>query len=176
MVPVRKSLAITTLPFVGPSVPENASNEKMDRFLSDDERDRLTAIASIVRFKKGAKIYQEGDRTNEVFCIISGVVKTYKAPPDESEHITAFLFRDDVFGLSEEGRYTNSAKAIAEVTAYRLPISALRNRLLSDADLGWHVIRKLHQDLGQAQRHSFILTRKHALSRLAMFLQLRINE
>ena len=160
----------------GPAVravdPWASSTGKMGQLLSDDERARLAVIASIVRFKKGAEIYREGHRANTVFNIISGVVKAYKTTPDGSEHITAFLFPDDLFGLSEEGSYTNSTKAITLVTAYQLPVSALRSRLLKDASLEFHVICKLCQELRQAQRHAFLLVRRRALSKVAMFLQL----
>ena len=145
---------------------------KMHQLLSDEERARLALIASIVRFKKGAEIYREGDPADAIFNIIGGVVKAYVIAPDGSEHITAFLFSDDLFGLSEEGMYANSIKAITAVTAYQLPVPALRSRLSTDAGLEFHVICKLCQELRQAQRHAFILAHRQAVSRLAMFLQL----
>jgi CRP-like cAMP-binding protein len=74
--------------------------------------------------------------------------------------------------IPEEGRYTNSTTAITPVTAYRLPSSALRSRLSNDAGLEFHVICKLCHELRQTQRHAFILSRRQALSKVAMFLQL----
>ncbi len=148
------------------------SSEKTPQLLSAEERARLAVIASIVRFNKGEKIYGEGQRAHAVFNIVTGVVKAYKTAPDSSEHITAFLFPDDLVGLSEEGRYTNSLTAITPVTAYLLPVSALRSRLSNDAGLEFHVICKLCHELRQTQRHAFILSRRQALSKVAMFLQL----
>jgi CRP/FNR family transcriptional regulator, anaerobic regulatory protein len=152
--------------------PWTSSGGKMRQLLSEEERARLAVIASIVRFKKGARIYREGDPANMIFNIVGGVVKAYKIGRDRSEHITAFLFPDDLLGLSEEGRYTNSAKAITPVTAFEMPVSALRGRLSKDAGLEFHVICKLCQELRQAQRHAFLLARRQAVSKLAMFLQL----
>jgi CRP-like cAMP-binding protein len=160
----------------GPAIravdPWAPSAGKMRQLLSDEERARLAVIASIVRFNKGEKIYGEGQRANAVFNIITGVVKGYKTAPDGSEHITAFLFPDDLVGLSEEGRYANSTKAITPVTAYRLPVSALKSRLSKDAGLEFHVICKLIHELRQTQRHAFLLSRRQALSKVTMFLQL----
>jgi CRP-like cAMP-binding protein len=160
----------------GPTIravdPWAPSAEKMRQLLSDEERARLAVLASIVRFNKGEEIYGEGQRANSVFNIITGVVKAYKIAPDGNEHITAFLFPDDLFGLSEEGRHINSTKAITPVTAYRLPVSALRSRLSKDAGLEFHVICKLIHELRQTQRHAFLLARRNALSKVAMFLQL----
>ena len=53
-----------------------------------------------------------------------------------------------------------------------IPMSALRSRLSKDASLEFHVICKLCQELRQAQRHAFILARRQALLKVAMFLQL----
>src|SRR5476649_1591070 len=113
----------------GPAIrgvdPWAPSAGKMRQLLSDEERARLAVLASIVRFNKGEEIFGEGQRASAVFNIITGVLKAYKTATAGSEHITAFLFPDDLFGLSEEGRYINSTKAITPVTAYRLPVSSL---------------------------------------------------
>jgi CRP-like cAMP-binding protein len=78
-----------------------------------------------------------------------------------------------LFGLSEQGRYTNSAKAITPVTAYALPVPALRRQLSKDAALDFHLIAKLSHALREAQRHALLLPQRHASSKLAIFLQLQ---
>jgi CRP/FNR family transcriptional regulator, anaerobic regulatory protein len=156
-----------------PWLPRNPSAGKLQQLLSDEERAQLATIASIVRFKKGEKIYSDGEPAEAIFNIISGIVKAYKTARDGSEHIAAFLYPQDLFGLSEEGRYTNSAKALTPVTAYSLPTAALRRRLSKDAGLEFHVIAKLCHELRQAQHHALLLAQKHALSKLAIFLQLQ---
>jgi len=160
----------------GPAIrgvdPWAPSAGKMRQLLSEEERARLAVLASIVRFNKGEEIYRKGQRADVVFNIITGVVKAYKTAPDGSEHIAAFLFPDDMFGLAEEGRYTNSAKAITPLAMYRFPVSALRSQLARDADLEFHVICKLIHELRETQRHAFLLARRRALSRVVMFLQL----
>jgi CRP/FNR family transcriptional regulator len=151
---------------------DNPSKGKARQLLSDDEWARLAFIASIVRFKKGQKIYRAGDPTDAVYNVISGVVKSFATEPDGHERISTFLFADDLVGLSEEGRYANSAEAITPVTAYRLPVAKLRGHLRRDADLEFHVICKLCQELRQAQRHAFLISRRDAAVRVTMFLQL----
>ena len=159
----------------GPTIraidPWTPSAGRMHHLLTDDERVRLAVMASIVRFKKGEVIYREGDPADVVFNIITGVVTAYRKALDGNEHVVAFLLPDDLFGLSAEGRYTNTARAITAVAAYRLPVTALRNRLPKDAELEFHVICKLCQELRQAQRHAFLLSQRSAVTKLAMFLQ-----
>ena len=160
----------------GPAIsaldPWASSAGRIHQLLTDDERAQLVVMSSIVRFKKREIIYREGDPAEAVFNINTGVVAAYKEAPDGREHIAAFLFADDLFGLSAEGKYTNLAKAITDVTAYRLPVTTLRSRLSKDAELEFHVICKLCEELRQAQRHAFLLSEKRAVTKLAMFLQL----
>ena len=158
-----------TLRALDPWVPTAG---RMRQLLTDDERARLAVMSSVVRFKKGEIIYQEGDPADAVFNLNTGVVAAYRKAPDGSEHMVAFLLPDDLFGLSSERKYANSTKAITAVTAYRLPVAALRSRLSRDAELEFHIICKLCQELRQAQRHAFMLSQRSAVTKLAMFLLL----
>ncbi len=155
---------------VDPWVPGTHLKGRMHQLLSDEERAQLSVVASIVRFKKGAEIYRKGEDAAAIFNVISGVVKAHSG--DDTNHIVAFLFPGDLFGLSEEGTYTNSVKAITPVTAYRLPVPALRSRLTRNASLEYHVICKLCQELRQSQRHALILAQRHAVAKIATFLQM----
>jgi len=160
----------------GPSIKAtplwSSAKKELAQLLTDDERAQLTVIASIARIKKGAQIYPEGHDAIAVFNIISGVVKTYNVLEDKSEHINTFLFADDLFGLADEGKYSNSARAVTDVVAYRMPTAALEQKLRRDATLEFHVITKLCHELREAQRHAILLDHHNALARMALFLQL----
>jgi CRP/FNR family transcriptional regulator len=110
----------------------DSSGGKRIQLFTERERAQLAAISAVVRFRRGEKIYEEGDRADFVFNIISGVVKSHKILPDAGEFIIGFLFPDDVFGLAEEGSYINSAEAVTAVTGYRIPTTVLKTRLLRD--------------------------------------------
>ena len=148
----------------GPAIsaldPWASSAGRIHQLLTDDERAQLVVMSSIVRFKKREIIYREGEPAEAVFAINTGVVAAYKEAPDGREHIAAFLFADDLFGLSAEGKYTNCTKAITDVTAYRLPITTLRSRLPKDAELEFHVICKLVRSCGKRNATPFCLVRK----------------
>jgi CRP/FNR family transcriptional regulator len=150
----------------------NLSTRKNDQLLSDDQRAHLSAVAAIVRFKKGQVIYRADDPVDAIYNIISGVIKSYSTGPRGGQRINAFLFANDLLGLSEEGRYTNSAEAITTATAYRLPVAKLQSHLQSDAKLEFHIICKLCQELRQAQRHAFLISSRDAIAKVAMFLLL----
>lgn len=154
-----------------PWLPGNHGHHRTHQLLSDQERARLAGISSVIRFKRGAEIYREGDEADAVFNIISGVVKAYTQGPGNDRLVVAFLFSEDVFGLAQEGCYLNSTKAVTPVTAYRIPIAALRSQLSTDATLEFNVITKLCYELRRAQRHAFVLTSRHTVAKLALFLQ-----
>jgi CRP/FNR family transcriptional regulator len=162
----------TQAPAIRADDPWVASSAKHHQLLTEDERSRLGAIGSVVRFDKGTQIYQQGANASAAFNIISGVVKAYRTAADGSEHILAFLFPDDLFGLAEAARYTNSTRALTPVTAFQIAVPALRSKLTRDAALDFHVICKLCQELRHSQQHSLLLARRHAVPKLAAFLQL----
>ena len=116
-------------------------------------------------------LYREGDRADAVFNLSNGVVKSYKRL-DGAEHIVGFLFPGDLVGLAEEGTYANSVKAATEVTGYRIPVVALETMMRRDPALEFHVIVKLCHELREAQRHAFLLSKRSALAKIALFLHM----
>jgi CRP/FNR family transcriptional regulator len=167
-----KPMAGPIIRAVHPWAPGNAERRIRHQLLSDDERARLAEIAQIVRFKKGEHIYEQGDVSNAAFNIMSGVVIAYRAL-GMGEHVSAFLYPGDLFGLSEEKRYINATRAATPVVAYRMPLPAVRRILDNHAHLDVAVIIKLCEEMGEAQRHAFLLAHKRATTRLAMFLDLQ---
>jgi len=164
-----KRVAGPTIRAVHPWVPEKGHRHQL---LSDNEQAVLARIASIVRFKKGEQIYDEGGDAEAVFTIISGVATAYRSLAG-GEHVIAFLHAGDLFGLSEAGRYTNATRAATPVVAYKMPLPALRRILDSNPDLDVDIIIKLCEGLRGAQRHAIVLSQKRAATRLAMFLDLQ---
>ena len=157
---------------VHPWVPGSPKRHARHQLLSDDERAQLAKFATIVRFNKGEQIYSEGDKADAVFNIASGVVTAYRTIK-QGKHVTSFLHPGDLFGLSEEGHYSNTTKAATSVVAYKIPLPAFRRILDANADLDVDVIVKLCEDLREAQRHALVLAQRRAATRLAMFLELQ---
>jgi CRP-like cAMP-binding protein len=67
-----------------------ASGENSGRPLTPQERALLAVISTVVRFRRGERIYAEGDRADAVFNIISGVVKPCRTLPGGRQHIAGF--------------------------------------------------------------------------------------
>lgn len=140
--------------------------------LSADERRQLALIASVVHIKPGYALYRQGDPAAAVYNLIHGVVKTTRRPGRAKQIVTAFLFPYDLVGLTEAGRYVNSAIAITPATAYRMPVDALERLLRRNAELEYHFLCKVCHELREEQRHAITVGRKSAASRIAMFLHM----
>jgi len=149
-----------------------ASGENSGRPLTAEEQALLAVISTVVRFRRGERIYAEGDRADAVFNIITGVVKSCQTLSDGRQHITGFLFADDLIGLAQNGVYVNSAEAVTAASLYRIPRAPLEARLRNYPDLDFQVISKLCHELREAQRHAVLLSEQHAIAKVGLFLQM----
>jgi CRP-like cAMP-binding protein len=144
--------------------------------LNAAQRQELADIATLARFPRGALLQQEGEAISAIFNVVEGVVKTYRLTEDGKRHILAFMFRGDLVGLYENGRYLNSAEAVNEVTAYRLPVAALEKLWERDPALNMAFLSKACHDLRATQRHEIMLSRRDARQRLWMFIDMLLPQ
>lgn len=158
--------AISAVPF------RDVANGRTVPLLNHRERELLAGIASMVSFCRGTTIYREGDRTDFLYNIVQGVVKTFRTSLDGNRHVVAFLFADDLFGLAEEGVYVNETQAVTAVTAYRMPIDAFIDLTCHEPLLDHSLLLKLTHELREDQRHGLILARHDALGKIALFVQM----
>jgi CRP/FNR family transcriptional regulator len=168
----RTDFAIKRGPAIGALDPWVPSAGRMRQLLSERERVRLARIAPVVRFRKRETIYWEGDPAEAVFNIVGGAAKVCRTASDGAEHISAFLFPGDLFGLAQEGRYVGTIRALTPVTAFRFAVPALRRILADDATLEFHLIVKLMHELRQSQHHAVVLATNRAVAKVAMFLHM----
>jgi CRP/FNR family transcriptional regulator len=140
--------------------------------LTARQRDQLMTIGVRMRVPARTVIYREGDAAHAVFVVMEGAVKCYRDLHSGKRALCAFLFSRDLFGLSEDERYVNTAEAATEVVMYRLPLDQLMTLLRRDADLQFQFLSKILHELRESQRRAILLNRRDAPGRLAMFLAL----
>jgi CRP-like cAMP-binding protein len=148
------------------------AGENSGRPLTAEEQALLAVISAVVRFRKGEQIYAEGERADAVFNIKTGVVKSCRTLLDGRQHVVGFFFADDLIGLAQNGSYVNSAEAVTTATLYRIPAAPLQARLRNYPDLDVQVISKLCHELREAQRHAVLLSERHAIAKVGLFLQM----
>jgi CRP/FNR family transcriptional regulator len=138
--------------------------------LTPPEQRQLAGIATLMRTARGAVMCEEGEPAEHVYNLIDGVVESYRLLRNGERQVLAFLFAHDLFGLSENGYYVASVRAVTPTLAYRIPIAPLRMLLQHDPTLEFHLICKLCHELRAAQHHMMALWHKDAANRLALFL------
>ena len=135
-------------------------------------RAEFSLPSSFVRLRRGERLYEEGERVEALFHIVTGVVKLYTTFLDGKRHIMSFSFPDDLIGLAPSCTHVGSAEALTPVTAYRMPMAAVSARLRSDPDLEFHLICQLSHELHQARCHASFLSTHRATARIGLFLQM----
>lgn len=139
--------------------------------LSERERAELAGVAVPVSYMAAdMAIYREDEQAAYVYYLESGVVRMSRALPHGARQVIAFMWPGDGFGLSELGRYVNTAETVTPVRAYRISAKDLERVLLGDAQLSMHLLVKGAHEMRAAQRHVVCLGQLDVQQRLARFL------
>jgi CRP-like cAMP-binding protein len=140
--------------------------------LSERQKAHLDLISSQQRLPAWTHIYERGAPAEWVFQVREGLVSTFREMRKGRPHVTAFLFENDLFGLSLNGVYANSARALTRVVVRRAPYEQLKALLLREPELEFRFLTKLTASIRHAQRHAIAVGRKSAVERVAMFLSM----
>lgn len=131
---------------------------------------RIMAVSSRQVLAPGQILFSEGDSTDNVYEVVSGIVKLYKLLPDGRRQVTGFLSAGHLMGLVYRGFYVYTAEAVADVIVCRYPRA--RFETLIDEVPGFaRRLLAIHSDeLRVAQDQMLLLGRKTATERVASFL------
>jgi CRP-like cAMP-binding protein len=140
-------------------------------FLTPQERELLASIATVVRFRKGETIYREGDPAVALFNISVGVTKSQVRNSYSQHTIVGFHFVNDIFGLSQNGKYIHSVEAVDACVIYRIYAIAFARTARLHPKINLMMIRKLSFDLSNANSCMMVLKKRHAVAKLSWFLQ-----
>jgi CRP/FNR family transcriptional regulator, anaerobic regulatory protein len=133
--------------------------------------DRLRGIATLVEFPNGRDvIFAEGDEVSDVYFIASGMVRISRYAASGRRQVMAFLLPGDMFGFPEQGIYVNSARALGEVTLYRVPWPQLHALMQDEPELQSSLLVRMAFDLRQAQNRILVLGQQNVSQRMASFL------
>ena len=117
--------------------------------------DGLTEFEKIIQenksreFKKGRKIYEEGEYGKSLYLIVSGKIKTIKSCSDGRELMTGMFTSGDYIGISAilgNTCYTDTATAIEDTMICVIPKEMLDSLLSQSTKLSRKFIQLLSQD------------------------------
>ena len=138
--------------------------------LHDEELDHLQAIVRRVRITSRQMLFQEGDDADNVYNILSGVMKLYKLLPDGRRQITGFVYQGDFLGIASAGTHSYSVEAVTEVSLCRFPRAKLYQLFGRFPKLQSRLLGIATDELTAAQDQMLLLGRKTASEKLASFL------
>ena len=101
-------------------------------------------------FSKGDVIYEEGGKSNYVYLIIKGAVKTNKIDEDGKELIIAIFEEDELFGFtsfSKQIPYEETAIALSDVQLVGIVKNELRLLLENNPKITFELIQLLNENL-----------------------------
>lgn len=138
--------------------------------LSQRSRTHVAAIGAVQRLEPGMTLFSEGDAAANVYQVVSGTLRLYKALPDGRRQITGFLSAGHLLGLSLNDLHLYTAEAITEVNLRRYP-RAWFERLVDEVPgLARRLLAATSDELRAAQDQMLLLGRKTAEERIASFL------
>ena len=129
----------------------------------------------IVSFPHGSVIYIQGQRVEEVFCVLDGQVKLARLNRDGAEFTTGFLANGELFGapLSDSPAFETPETATVKGAGniLRMHLNDFRNLLLTQPALGLRVVELLDLRRQQMERRLECFAFKRTEARLVETLR-----
>jgi CRP/FNR family nitrogen fixation transcriptional regulator len=133
-------------------------------------RDSILALRrGPVRYSRGAMIACEGDPTDYIYVVVSGVVRSCRTHRDGSRGIVVFHLPGELFGWSGEPVHSLSLEAATDTLVVFLKRSALLAAAIRDGRIATYLLAATTNELRRVQEHSLLLSRR-AECRVATFL------
>lgn len=149
------------------------------KYLTKDEADELNYLKEFRVFKKGAVLYQEGNRISGFYCINKGIIKVFKTGPDGKEQIIRFAKPGDIIAyrsvLSNEPACT-TAKVLEEAYTCFFPSDILSRLVKVNPNFALELVKLICEELGEANSYITDIAQKTVRERLAEVLLKLISD
>lgn len=121
------------------------------------------------RLRAGANLFFEGDRVENLYQVVSGVLRLTRLLEDGRKQVIAFGYPGDIVGFPSNGLHHTDCNALvdAHLQSYRISAleSAKSNPTLHDA-----LLSAALREISGMQDHFMMLGRKSSVEKVASFL------
>lgn len=141
------------------------------------QRQLIMLSETICNYGKGEKIFSEGDKASDIYCLVDGHVKLYKVGMDRVQIVRLFP-RHECFGYPAfftGGVHKLTAMAMTEVTLIKAPMRVVRKIISENGKVGLNFTTALTNRLASIDDRVVSLTQKHVRGRLAEALLLMME-
>lgn len=138
--------------------------------LTNEQRAMLLQHATVQKFKKNERIYNEGDTPTKMMCLIEGKVKVFKDGVGGRNQIMRVAKPVEYFGYRAffaDEDYKTSASAFESSVICFIPMKTVLSLVETNSQLALFFIKHLSVDLGISDERTVNLTQKHIRGRLA---------
>lgn len=140
-------------------------------YIAPTEITAITVPTVRVRsLRPGATVYWEGDPSEEVFEVVTGMVRLCKLTADGRRQVTDFAYPGQLLGLARDGAYIHTADVITPCEIRHHRVASLLHRIEFEPQLVQRFLTMAMTDLLAAQERFLLLGRKTALERVACFI------
>ena len=165
-----------SVPLCGKCSLENGS---IFKHLNHEETDRINFEKEFRQYKRGERLYKEGNRISGFYCIHSGIIKVFKTGLDGKEQIIRFAKAGEIIAyrsvLSNEAACT-SAEVIEDCQVCFIPSEILILLVKSNPEYALELLKLACHELGEANSFITDIAQKTVRERLAEILLLLLND
>lgn len=138
---------------------------------SPDDIVALSPLAKSLVFENAKQqVYHQGDVANNVYVLVEGIVQVSRVLPDGDRHVVAFHWPGDLFGMEQDGHFTDQAETLTPCIVYQFSADKLHEFLLTSPGLQQKILVHAVQKLREAQRQVIVVGRLDTHRALAAFL------
>lgn len=130
-------------------------------------------------FKKGESVYSHGDRSNNLFLILEGVVKTHTMDSAGKELITALYRADDFLGFTsfdENAPFNETATAVEDVKLVSILKSKIKDVLIQNREVSLELVNLLTDNLSEIKEQliqmAYSSVRKKTAATILQFVEI----
>lgn len=140
------------------------------KILSDEELNDISRKKTLLSFKKGAVIFEEGTKLNGVFCLRNGKCKVSKLSPNGNDQIVRFIQRGELIGhrsvLSSSAAHL-TVTALEDMDVCYIPKEEIVDKFKSNVDFSFNITKSICTDLDNANISIANMAQKSVKERLA---------
>lgn len=115
-------------------------------------------------------VFSEGDSTDQVYELVSGVIRLCKHTPGGRRHILDFVMPGEIFGLMEHSEHTMTAEVVGDVVLMSYSRNQLDRLSATDPVVRRRVLTAVSDNLLAAQQQLLILGCQDAKEKIASFI------
>ena len=145
-------------------------NSSVFKGLSQKDKETIAQHHTLTIIKKGEILFQEGEKSRGLNCLVSGKLKVFKEGVGGREQILKMVKQQGLIGyrvLFSDNTWSISAAAIEDSVICILEKNSLVRILKKNTDLALKFIKVISEELQVSNNRTISLTQKHIRGRLA---------